>query len=78
MLGLIIDEKEKLELIYVIKRELEEILFDLEDERISNVLKKSMLERFNILISMLQRITVEKDWRYYCIEINNFKKSVDG
>lgn len=77
MIGFMINEKEKLELIYVIKRELEEILFDLGDERISNVLKKSMLQRFNILISILQRIAIEKDWRNYCIEINNFKKSVD-
>ena len=62
-------------MIYVIKRELDEILFDLGDERISNVLKQSMLQRFNILISLLQRISKEGDWRNYSIELNNYKKN---
>lgn len=75
MIGILINEKEQLEMIYVIKRELDEILFDLGDERISNVLKQSMLQRFNILISLLQRISKEGDWRNYSIELNNYKKN---
>ena len=75
MLGIIINEKEKLEMTYVIKRELDEILFDLVDERISYVLKKSMLQRFDILISLLQRISIESEWRNYIIELNNYKKN---
>jgi len=75
VIGILINEKEQLEMIYVIKRELDEILFDLGDERISNVLKQSMLQRFNILISLLQRISKEGDWRNYSIELNNYKKN---
>ena len=75
MIGILINEKEQLEMIYVIKRELDEILFDLGDERISYVLKKSMLERFNILISLLQRVSKESEWRNYIIELNNYKKN---
>ena len=75
MIGILINEKEQLEMIYVIKRELDEILFDLGDERISYVLKKSMLQRFDILISLLQRVSKESEWRNYIIELNNYKKN---
>ena len=74
MIGILINEKEQLEMIYVIKRELDEILFDLGDERIAYVLKKSMLQRFDILISLLQRVSKESEWRNYIIELNNYKK----
>ena len=74
LLGLLINEKEKLEMEYVIKRELEEILFDLGDERITNVLKEAMIKRFGTLYSLLQRIAGEKEWKHYILELNNYKK----
>lgn len=51
MLGLLINEKEVKEIEYLIKRELDEILFDLRDERIDQIVKRAMEERYKVLFS---------------------------
>ena len=43
-LGLCSTKEEKKEIEYILKRELEELLFDFEDERIHSVVKKAMEE----------------------------------
>ena len=43
-LGLMLTKEEKKEMEYILKRELEELLFDFEDERIHSVVKKAMEE----------------------------------
>ena len=40
MIGLLINEKEIKEIEYLIKREMDEILFDLKDERIDHIVKR--------------------------------------
>jgi hypothetical protein len=56
MLGFLINQKERKELEYLIKREMDEILFDLRDERIDHVVKRSMKERYKILFSLFKRV----------------------
>ncbi|MCF3943968.1 hypothetical protein [Oceanobacillus alkalisoli] len=56
MLGLLINEMEQKEIEYLIKRELEELLLDLEDNRIDALLKKSMRERYEKLFQLLLRV----------------------
>ncbi|MBT2758898.1 hypothetical protein [Mesobacillus foraminis] len=56
MLGLLINDKETKEIEYLIKREMDEILFDLKDERIDHSVKRSMKERYKILFSLFKRI----------------------
>ncbi|MGM0904898.1 MAG: hypothetical protein ACQEXB_28120 [Bacillota bacterium] len=56
MLGFLINQKESKELEYLIKREMDEILFDLKDERIDHVVKRSMKERYKILFSLFKRV----------------------
>jgi hypothetical protein len=56
MLGVLINEKELKELEYLIKREMDEILFDLKDERIDHIVKRSMRERYQILFSLFKRV----------------------
>ena len=46
MLGLLINEQEQKEMAYVLKREMEEVLFDLGDERIDRKVKEVMRERY--------------------------------
>lgn len=65
MLGLLINEKEQRELEYVIKRELEEILFDMGDNRIDEVVKQSMRARYQDLFSLFQRVASEEDCLKY-------------
>lgn len=55
MLGVLLNEKEVQELEYMLKREMEELLLDLEDERIQSVVKRSMEERYQIIFQMFRR-----------------------
>jgi hypothetical protein len=65
MIGLLINEMEKNELEYLIKRELEELLFDLDDHRIDTLVKDSMKKRYQQLYQLLLRVGSEEDCLYY-------------
>ncbi|MDQ1143224.1 MAG: hypothetical protein ABGX20_20245 [Bacillus sp. (in: firmicutes)] len=55
MFGLLINEKEVKEMEYLIKREMDEILFDLKDERIDHIVKRAMEERYKVLFTLFRR-----------------------
>ncbi|MBE3569061.1 MAG: hypothetical protein IMW92_02760 [Bacillales bacterium] len=56
MIGILINEKEKEEIYYLLKREMDEILFDLNDQRIDHIVKRAMKERYNILFNLFKRV----------------------
>ncbi len=56
MLGFLINGEEENEIRYLIKREMDEILFDLKDERIENIVKRAMEERYKILFALFKRL----------------------
>ena len=56
LLGLMLTKEEKKEMEYILKRELEELLFDFEDERIHEVVKKAMEERYKIIFCLFRRV----------------------
>ncbi|WP_370221908.1 hypothetical protein [Cytobacillus sp.] len=51
MIGMLLNQKELKEMEYLIKREMDEILFDLKDDRIDHIVKRAMEERYKILFS---------------------------
>lgn len=65
MIGLLINEKEVKEMEYLIKREMEEILFDLGDERIDHIVKRAMEERYKILFSLFKRVSSPQECLKY-------------
>lgn len=65
MLGLLIDEMEKKELEYLIKRELEELLLDLDDHRIDSRVKQAMKDRYQRLFQLLLRVGDKEDCLHY-------------
>lgn len=67
MLGIIVNEKEVKELEYLIKRELEEILFELDDKRIGHHIKRSMEERYKILFRLFKRVAPENECMKYIL-----------
>ncbi|MGP7819314.1 hypothetical protein [Niallia sp. 01092] len=67
MLGLILNQQEVKEIEYLIKRELDEILFDLNDERIDNNVKNAMMERYQELFSLFKRVASPKECLQYLI-----------
>lgn len=56
MIGLLINDMEIKEMEYLIKREMDEILFDLRDERIDRIVKNAMEERYKILFRLFRRV----------------------
>ncbi|WP_042225581.1 hypothetical protein [Oceanobacillus manasiensis] len=65
MLGLLINEMEQKEVEYLLKRELEELLMDLEDHRIDQKVKRSMRERYQLLFQLFRRVASEKECLKY-------------
>ncbi|MGG4548450.1 hypothetical protein ABER02_11710 [Rossellomorea marisflavi] len=65
MLGFLIDGREKQEIEYLLKREMDEILFDLKDARIEYIVKRAMDERYAILFSLFRRIASHKECLKY-------------
>lgn len=65
MLGLLINEMEQKEIEYLLRRELEELLMDLEDHRIDQMVKRAMRERYRILFQLFRRVASEKECMKY-------------
>lgn len=65
MLGLMINEREQKEMAYVLKREMEEILLDLRDERIESNVKDVMRDRYKILFQLFKRVASERECMRY-------------
>lgn len=72
MLGLLINKMEQKEMEYLLKRELEELLMDLEDQRIDSVVKKAMRDRYKTLFQLLRRVSNEQECLKYILrtEVN--------
>lgn len=65
MLGLLINELEREEIEYLIKREMDELLFDLDDHRIDHMVKRAMQERYELLFELFKRIASHKECLKY-------------
>jgi hypothetical protein len=65
MIGILINEKEVKEMQYLIKREMDEILFDLKDKRIDHIVKRAMEERYKILFALFRRVASPPDCLKY-------------
>lgn len=74
MIGLLINGKEMKELHYLLKRELDEILFDLKDERIDHIVKRAMEERYSILFNLFKRVAPSNECINYMRSLKNIKK----
>lgn len=73
MLGLLINEMEKKEIAYMVKRELEELLLDLDDIRIDQMVKSAMRDRYQVLFRLLLRVASQAE----CMEYMP-KRKLDG
>ena len=70
MLGMIVNFKEVQELEYLLKREMDELLYDFEDSRIDAVVKRAMEERYDMLFNLYRRIAPPVD----CVKYMRQKK----
>ncbi|MCA1028684.1 hypothetical protein LCM23_21690 [Cytobacillus kochii] len=74
MIGLLLNGKEQQEIEYLLKREMDEILFDLEDERIADVVKVAMKEKYEILLSLFKRVVPADEYVHYKLNEKKNKK----
>ncbi|SFQ92053.1 MULTISPECIES: hypothetical protein [unclassified Bacillus (in: firmicutes)] len=65
MIGFLINEKETKEMEYLIKREMDEILYDLKDHRIDHIVKRAMEERYKILFALFKRVASPRECLKY-------------
>ncbi|MBN9656088.1 hypothetical protein GLW00_19200 [Halobacillus litoralis] len=65
MHGLMISEQERREIEYLLKREMEEITFDLGDHRIDQGLKRAMEERYDVLFQIFRRFATREECLQY-------------
>ena len=70
MIGMIVNEKELRELEYMIKREMDELIFDIEDTRIDVVVKRAMYNRYQTLFQLFRRVATDQEVQKY---ITNYK-----
>lgn len=74
MIGLLINNKEVKEIEYLIKRELDEILFDLGDDRIDHIVKRAMEERYNVLFALFRRVATPQECLKYIRKGKKYRK----
>lgn len=73
-MGLLINNTEKKEISYLVKRELDELLMDLDDQHIDEVVKRAMRKRYLVIFKIFQRVATEKECLHYMMNITNSKK----
>ncbi|MBA2176967.1 hypothetical protein H0266_18970 [Halobacillus locisalis] len=65
MYGFIINEQERQEVQYLLKREMEEITFDMGDHRIDDEMKRAMEERYHVLYQIFRRFATQEECIQY-------------
>ncbi|SDI89258.1 hypothetical protein [Alteribacillus bidgolensis] len=65
MMGILINVKEAQEMEYLLKRELEELLLDFEDNRIDPVVKRAMEEKYRIVLGIYRRFASSAECSRY-------------
>ncbi|PYZ91905.1 hypothetical protein CR194_16990 [Salipaludibacillus keqinensis] len=61
MIGFMLNGKEAEEIEYLLKRELEELLLDLTDDRLDGLIHKAMEERYKIIYQIYKRFASPRD-----------------
>lgn len=65
MIGMLINDMEQSEIEYLIKRELEELIFDMEDHRLDQLVRKAMADRYKVLFQLFKRVANEHEIMKY-------------
>ncbi|QPC48074.1 hypothetical protein [Mangrovibacillus cuniculi] len=78
MLGLLVNNREVEEIQYLLKREMDEILFDLKDTRIDHIVKRAMEERYTILFALFRRVATHKECMQYILPTKKQKQKKES
>lgn len=73
MLGMLFNNKECKELDYVLRKELDEMLLDLNDTRLDGDIKGAIARRYKIIFRMYARIASPKELSRYALNARMYK-----
>ncbi|MBO9610017.1 MAG: hypothetical protein J7639_28930 [Paenibacillaceae bacterium] len=65
MIGFLFNDRECRELDYVLRKELDEMLFDLSDKRTENDMKEAIESRYRVIFRMYARLASPKEISKY-------------
>ncbi|MCA0993583.1 hypothetical protein GLW07_21085 [Bacillus hwajinpoensis] len=65
MMGFLVNFKEMKEIEYLLKREMEELLLDLDNSRIDGLIKRAMEERYQLLLGIYKRTATQAEIAKY-------------
>jgi len=71
MLGMLFNDRECKEFDYVLRKELDEMLFDLGDSRLDGEIRKSIMKRYKIIFRMYARIASPKQLSKYVLNVRS-------
>ncbi|XEC94583.1 hypothetical protein AB6A23_25380 [Paenibacillus tarimensis] len=75
MLGILFNDKECKELDYVLRKELDEMLLDLNDARMDGEIKHAIAKRYKVIFRMYARIATPKELSHYALNIKSFRSA---
>lgn len=73
MLGILYTEKECRELDYVLRKELDEMLLDLNDSRLDGDIKVAIAKRYKIIFRMYARMASPKELSRYALNVKAYR-----
>jgi len=73
MLGILFNDKECKEYDYVLRKELDEMLLDLNDSRLDSDIKAAIAKRYKVIFRMYARIASSKELSRYALNMRTYR-----
>jgi len=73
MIGMLFNDKECRELDYVLRKELDEMLLDLNDKRMDGEIRRAIASRYRVVFRMYARIASPKELSRYAVNMKTTK-----
>lgn len=73
MLGILLNHDECRELNYLLRKELDEMLLDLKDDRLENHIREAIGARYRTIFRMYARVASSRELSKYAVQTDRFK-----
>ncbi|MBB6451503.1 hypothetical protein HNR44_003514 [Geomicrobium halophilum] len=73
MFGLMLKDKEAAEMVYLLKKEMDEVYKDLQDRTVEDCVKRAMEEKYNLLFALYCRMVPPAERLPYHLSVINKK-----
>jgi len=73
MLGLLLTDKECKELSYMLRKELDEMLLDIQDRRLDGPIREAILSRYKVVFRLYARMASPKELSRYAVGLRRHR-----